>query len=257
MLEHVINKMKKTLYIFILLSLIVVLPIVSYSKTVIKGASKVIITTPNPSNSSLVGYWTFDGKDMANGVAKDTSGNGNNGNLISIATSTFYAAGKIGQAGKFDGVNDGITTPITTQFGDFTACAWFKTQGTENGNARIIEKSFNTGFIIFTSSANIVNAYVNNTVLGSLAITSNQWHHVCEFRSGSLASLYVDGGKQKTSNVSVGSALTDTTTLKIGNGPGAFFNGSIDDVRIYNVALSTSTIIQLYNSGITTIKTGL
>ena len=56
--------------------------------------------------SGLVGYWTFDGKDMLNGVALDKSGNFATGTLVSIATSTFYAPGKIGQGLNFDGVDD-------------------------------------------------------------------------------------------------------------------------------------------------------
>src|SRR4051812_20633288 len=58
--------------------------------------------------NGLVGYWTFDGKDVVRGVVKDLSGNNNDGNLINIATSTFYTQGKIGQAGLFDGTDDRV-----------------------------------------------------------------------------------------------------------------------------------------------------
>src|SRR3989338_350893 len=61
----------------------------------------------------LVGYWTFDGKDMAGGKALDRSGRGNHGSPVNIATSTFYTSGKIGQGLKFDGVDDKVTVPLT------------------------------------------------------------------------------------------------------------------------------------------------
>ena len=66
------------------------------------------ISRPPTNNLGLVGHWTFDGKNVVNGVALDSSGNGNNGNLINIATSTFYSYGKIGQGFNFDGTNDYI-----------------------------------------------------------------------------------------------------------------------------------------------------
>lgn len=64
------------------------------------------ISRPSTNNLGLVGHWTFDGKDVASGVALDSSGNGYNGNLINIATSTFYSIGKIGQGFNFDGTDD-------------------------------------------------------------------------------------------------------------------------------------------------------
>ena len=57
-------------------------------------------------NQGLVGWWTFDGPDMTGGTVWDRSGQGNHGSAIGMATSTMYAAGKIGQALKFDGVDD-------------------------------------------------------------------------------------------------------------------------------------------------------
>ena len=77
------------------------------------SASKISVS-PNilSLSNGLVGYWTFDGKDMRNGVVLDKSGNGNNGNLMNISTSTFYAPGKIGQAGNFDGGDDYVNTTI-------------------------------------------------------------------------------------------------------------------------------------------------
>jgi len=53
------------------------------------------ISRPPANNIGLVGHWTFDGKNVVNGVALDSVGT-NNGNLINIATSTFYSIGKIG-----------------------------------------------------------------------------------------------------------------------------------------------------------------
>ena len=86
-----------------------------------------------PSNilnlsSGLVGWWTFDGKDVVNGVIRDKSGQGNHGNAINIASSTFYTKGKVGQAGNFDGGDDYVSVSNNSSFkptGAMTISGWF------------------------------------------------------------------------------------------------------------------------------------
>src|SRR5574343_1726631 len=75
--------------------------------------------------SGLVGHWTFDGADLVNNVA-DKSGNGNVGSMINFAaTSTAKTGGVLGQALKFDGVNDYIDLGDTvSQSGSFSICSW-------------------------------------------------------------------------------------------------------------------------------------
>ena len=61
-------------------------------------------------NSGLVGWWTFDGKNMAKNVA-DSSGNGNNGDMMNFtSTSSAEVPGKIGQALKFNGTSSYVAT---------------------------------------------------------------------------------------------------------------------------------------------------
>src|SRR3989344_7382305 len=74
-------------------------------------ASAFTISKPSVNNTGLVGWWTFDGKDITRGRANDVSGQGNHGNLVNIATSTFYNMGKLGQGFNFDGGDDRINAP--------------------------------------------------------------------------------------------------------------------------------------------------
>src|SRR3989338_9195514 len=87
------------------LSILFVLLLAGYNT----ASASFTISRPPTNNLGLVGHWTFDGKNVVNGVALDSSGNGYNANLINIATSTFYSTGKIGQGFNFDGTNDRIT----------------------------------------------------------------------------------------------------------------------------------------------------
>src|SRR3989338_2123353 len=112
------------------LSILFVLLLAGYNT----ASASFTISRPPTNNIGLVGHWTFDGKNVVNGVALDSSGNGNNANLINIATSTFYSIGKIGQGFNFDGTNDyASTTRINNN--EVTVAGWFnKTANDLSGN---------------------------------------------------------------------------------------------------------------------------
>ena len=241
------------------------------------GATKLGVSVPTakPTTglwSGLVGYWTFDGKDMVNGVAIDKSGNGNNGNPSGIATSTFYVSGKMGQAGNFDGVNDfiiGNTSPFGYPDTTFTVSAWFKTY--TNGTTAIISEggNSNAGWVL-TTLGGVLNVILKNNVGGTVfsAVTSTtygdgKWHHVVATITTNTTNyllndttIYVDGVSKtltKTpTNTTNYSDSADVWTIGARNaGASLFWKDVIDDVRIYNRALSTTTVSELYNLGAT------
>src|SRR3989338_5345117 len=80
----------------------------------------------------LVGFWSFDGPDMSQSTnnvwALDRSGQGNNGQLTNMATSSARKIGKIGQALDFDGVDDYVNVPDATSLDvdSFTISTWAK-----------------------------------------------------------------------------------------------------------------------------------
>jgi hypothetical protein len=94
-----------------------------------QGVSKLNKTPTSTLTNGLAGHWTFDGKNVVGGVALDSSVSGNNGNLINIATSSFYSIGKIGQGFNFDGTDDYIDlgNPASLNItGAITFGAWVK-----------------------------------------------------------------------------------------------------------------------------------
>ncbi len=224
------------------------------------SSSRGIVTNtsiPARLTSGLVGYWTFDGKDMLNGVARDVSGNGNTGNLLNIASTTFYTGGKIGQAGNFDGNNDVIKT--TSDFigtNDVTVTAWIKISSFTAGvnNTRIV----NNGSFVFyprlTGSTLAVSSdgLATNAVSANNAIALNQWVFVATTRASSgTANLYVNGVLSGTANQSSGTPVAGTGNVSIGNANTAdrAVIGNLDDVRVYNRTLSAAEIASLYNLG--------
>ena len=159
----------------------------------------------NAKAAGLVGWWTMDGANMVSNV-KDSSGNGNNGNLVGFgATSSAVVAGKIGQALKFNGVNqDVVKSSFSPVIGtsDATVSAWVKLSATPSNKAgilklqassfliaevtpsRTLETEFSDGSCGFPNTS-------SNTILGL-----NKWYHVVfvYVRSGN-ASMYINGVK--------------------------------------------------------------
>ena len=246
------------------------------------GATSHISTTirTNPTlKTGLVGHWTFDGKDTTTRI-DDVSGNSNNGGLVLGAsgnTATTTVPGRIGQAMAFDGTNDYVSVAdnATIKFGsgDFTVGFWTKTTQISPNNATfpvLVSKedeiATRQGWSFFTDNAGgqAMDAVANRLgfeVKGSggsgiaksgITINDAKWHNIVGTRSGTVTTIYVDGVSK---GASTASGSTDKAiALTIGNRPTAgnrAFSGTIDDVRIYNRALSSDEVKRLYNLGAT------
>lgn len=221
----------------------------------------------NPSvgiNSGLVGYWTFDGKNMTNATATDSSGSGNNGTLINGPTKVI---GKMGQALNFDGINDYISTQLTTNYTRTSISAWIfplsvggGTLGRivdkcENGCAAPVYFAVNTGNKLVFQRNFSTGAGIWKTVGNSFNL--NSWNHVVVTYDESSVSndpiFYVNGILKSIGEVTppTGVAATTTDRYFIGNrgDTGRAFDGKIDDVRLYNRTLSPTEVKSLYKLG--------
>ena len=83
-------------------------------------------------------------------------------------------------------------------------------------------------------------------MFGTTNITDGQWHHVALSYDGATAILYVDGVEEKTSAVVLNTGSAGETDINIGSQlGGAAFIGELDDVRVYETALSADAIMAL------------
>lgn len=207
------------------------------------------------ADQGLVGYWNFDGN------ANDSSGQGNNGTLTNFNgdATDGYVDGKFGKGLKFDGVNDYINSSNNSfKFGtgDFAVSMWVyptsfaaeaglydaQVLGGPGGrtNAFVLVQNASTGKLRIFSNASYSSA-TNNTV------TLNTWNHIIIKRSGTTVTFYINGVADSVTitlatDISAGGAVVG----RYADASSGYYSGSLDDVRIYNRALSSAEITQLY-----------
>ena len=204
--------------------------------------------------TGCVGAWN-PGLGPSGLTLRDQSGFGNNGTLTNGPT---WAASQGKYAMNFDGTDDFVDagTGVSQSFDltkSFTASVWVNpslaTAG--NGNAIIGRiESYATGlngFLLTYRSGGaallIANASTYNEFFGQGIITLNRWQNVIVWFNGTSFGCSIDGINVYTAATSLSPTYRVGDTLRIGKGTGTtIFRGLMDDVRIYNRALSPNEI---------------
>jgi len=204
--------------------------------------------------SGPVGLWHFDEGEGTTAV--DSSGNGNNGTIIGANWTT----GKIGSALNFDGIDDYVDCGNDTSLnitGAITVEAWVNmTSITANIQNYIVSK-IGTGYWFLgyktdTKYWRIILYDGTNYLQSSWYDTSptNKWLHIVSVFDGvDTTQLYVNGIKKDEDSGTMGDYSAAATSLSISTAGN--FNGIIDEVRIYNRALSAEEINESYQSSFT------
>ncbi len=212
-------------------------------------------------DSSIRAYYTFDGRDMTKKIIDRSPSNNNAfflpGSSGNVATTT--TAGKLGQALTFDGVDDLATT--TSDFLGTNAVsitAWMKMSTLGGGAAGRILGNNQTIFRLSAPNTLTFSSDGGATIANSAsaAFATSTWVFVAVTRTSSgTANLYVNGALSGTANQSSGTPANGGYVV-MGASPtgGNPFNGSLDDVRVYNRALAAGDITQLYRAGVARIK---
>ena len=242
------------------------------------GAARMKVNTPITKagpQSGLVGNWTFNGQDInwSSNTAYDRSGSGNNGAITNMSTSTSPVPGISGQALNFDGTDDAVwTTNSYSNPQDFTISAWFKTT-IASGNAivnfaeYISNPSGATDRTLYMGTDGNIHFFwwsgLANRIDSLTTLNDGNWHHaVGTHTSSNSGSLYIDGALQGTGDNAaenragywmIGAGNCGVATYFC-SGTDYYFPGLIDEVRVYNRALSTGEIVELYKDGARRVK---
>lgn len=236
-------------------------------KTIIAVGTMVLLTgTTNaqecfPAPDGLVAWWPGDGN------TNDIQG-GNTGALVNGAT---FASGKVGESFSVDGVDDYIEVPHSAVLNiqqAITIDVWVMKLGACTDNCWVVMKQNEADSLSCCDHLRYglyVAGYTDNRAGFSLSldnwtdvltspnpIPNNEWTHIAGTFDGSIAKLYVNG---VLSNSQAQEGVITSTTqgpLYIGatrHGYDEFFNGQIDEVEIFDRALSDGEIFAIYEAG--------
>jgi uncharacterized protein (TIGR02145 family) len=207
-----------------------------------------------PTNG-LVGWWPF------NGNANDESGNVNNG-TVNGATLTTDRFGLANKAYSFDGVNDFIQTGVISELNSSTnsISIWLKASDySDHHQIEYAGTSFGTlGRAFAFNLARLANVPTTNCIDANIPglknlngeLTQNSWCHLVFISEGTIGKFYLNGSY--LGQTAIGSPICQNAlTLVLGrgtNGSGPrWYNGQLDDIAIYNRALTQQEITNLYS----------
>jgi hypothetical protein len=200
---------------------------------------------------NLIGWWKMD--ETSGTVAADSSGYGNDGTVVGGAE---FVSGYIDGAIDLDGDDDYVDCgydPIFDTAGEMSVAAWITVRSIPTAWACVIAKGeyswrlsnenmdqrFHFGITIWSAS--------NPSISGDTVIGSDEWHHVAGTFDGDNINVYLDGSLDAT--VATSSPIgVNAANVLIGENPeaaGRNWDGLIDDVRLYNRALSASDLSEL------------
>ena len=227
-----------------------------------------LVAIPTVTEATLINHWTFD--EHSGMTAFDSAGS-NNGQIIGAQR----VDGVFGGALDFDGWNDSVAlpdnSPVWLPEYDFTCAMWVYVSPGMTGQGTFLDMNW-------SSSSNPVNdngcvmfkrpdgkvffgfhtiAETDQYIYSNQILAEGKWHHIAALRGGTTQAIYVNGsldnsricssnridytgGSYDNDGVNIGTTTTNN------NPNGIFFlDGKIDDVRIYDVALSPAEIREL------------
>ena len=210
---------------------------------VVGGGSSVASGAPAPG---LVGAYSFDAGTGAN--VTDESGNGNDG---MISGATWTSGGRFGGALSFNGTNDWVEIGDAASLdltNGMTLAAWVKPSEGGPGWRTVLSKERNRlAYGLYASDdtgrpAGLVYVGDERTATGS-ELPPGVWSHLATTFDGVTLRVYVNGSLSDSTAVA-GSIRTSSGSLRLGgNSRGSrWFEGQIDEVRIYNRALSSAEL---------------
>lgn len=196
--------------------------------------------------SGLVAWWSGDGN------ANDSIG-GNNGALMNGAS---FTAGEVGQAFSFDGLNAGFQAAangLPTGSADRTIALWVKI------GLQAASESFFAGYGVeggaqlyevgaLSNNALFFSNWGSSITAAGPVLQNNRWYHVAAANVGSMVTLYLDGVAVASGSFSLATPAGSAFFAGYLD-PSRKLNGSVDEIQVYNRALSASEIAAIFNAG--------
>ncbi len=224
------------------------------------GLTVISFGLPNiciPPAPDIVAWWPGDGN--TNDIIS-----GNNGTL---QNGTSFDTGFVDQAFNLDGIDDYVSVPHNSllQPSQITVTAWINADPTQPDPSRylVVDKSHGftdaTGWALQgeSSGGRIAFVYGNGSsfpeVFSTTNVLDNSWHFIVGTLDGITLKIYIDGSLEGSLPYT-GTPAGNTRDVNIGASWGGglftrFFDGLIDEVTLYDRALSDAEILAIYNAG--------
>lgn len=225
-------------------------------------------------NLTIVGYWTFD--EGSGTFAKDFSSYNQTGLLYNsgdrcsgAGCTTMWGTGRFGNGLQLDGVNDYVNVSDSSNLNitanTLTLSTWVRLNGTggDGTTGRIISKTAGSGseqyeLMYTTNSHSDPNKFrfdvrssstLTSVYTAATYTTTGNWTHVAGVYNGSYIAIFINGTESASSSHS-GNLVGRVSDVYIGRAAsgGQHFNGTIDEVRIYNTNVPASNISVLGSS---------
>jgi PKD repeat protein len=202
---------------------------------------------PGSANGLVAAYGFNEGTGTA---VRDSSGNSNNG---ASSGTTWLPTGRFGKALSFNGSSSLVSVADSNSLdltNGMTLEAWVYPTVALSSWRSVIAKEQTAGAVYYleaNSDSNVpafgIYAGGEQTLLGTATLPANAWSHLAASYDGTTQRIYVNG-VQVASRAQTGTISTSAGVLRIGGNSvwGEYFQGHIDEVRIYNRALNTSEI---------------
>jgi hypothetical protein len=206
-------------------------------------------------NTKMVQHMNQTGTGAV-GDYKDSTQYGNNSTNTGSTQPTVTALGKIGNAENFDGASNYVDVGSSSSINintSLTLEAWIYSSSI-TGEHSIIDKGYSTAYQLETDTSKAkekfyIGGVLHETSSPSSSFNINSWYHVVSTVSDGSQAIYVNGILQSGSSSYAGSIGTNSISLRIGDRHDAlYFSGSLDEVRISNVARSADWIKTEYNN---------
>lgn len=218
--------------------------------TSVVAAVSVVTPSCAPPAAGLVGWWSGNGTPL-------DSVSTNHGSLVGGAG---YGNGRVGPAFLFGGASDGVLVgnPASLQLQDFTIETWMKRSdpavaayGVE-GTALLLGYGYGGyGFGLFNDGRLFLTRVgIDNVTLNAPGIADTNYHHVAVTKSGSAVVFFVDGVAYPVPAYSTTYSFGTSAAIGLrSDTSNASFLGLVDEVAVFNRALSAGEVQTLYNSG--------
>ncbi len=203
--------------------------------------------------SDLVGWWPLN--EGSGTTANDISGYNNHATLYNFSGNYWVdgISGTGGNALKFNGTNNFVRTGIIPASDSFAISIWFKTTTVRNGDRLYWGHGTNRAILANSGTGGNLTWYVQTNVTNTgYKVTAdrfvlNEWNNVILQYTGTQVESFINGVQDSVTENITGRSNASAFNLGTNyNNTSNWYNGTIDDVRIYSRALTASEIQTLY-----------